>query len=99
MLEDSSSSSAFASTAFPHASAALRAGYIGSFASCFLITHAHLDHILGLVLGSASLPGKRAVWGLRATLENLLEVFNGKIWPKLASFKEDEPHTVYHLRR
>ncbi len=62
-------------------SAYLRAGLMASFSSAFLISHAHLDHILGLVLGSASLPGKRSVFGLKPTLENILDMFNGKIWP------------------
>lgn len=83
---------------FSHDDPSLRAGEIGSFAKAFLISHAHLDHILGMVLGSASLPGKRAVYGLKSTLNNLMGMFDGKLWPKLASFKEDEPFIVYHLK-
>ncbi|CAO1633039.1 unnamed protein product [Parajaminaea phylloscopi] len=83
---------------FSHRDPSLRAGEIGSFAKAFLISHAHLDHILGMVLGSASLPGKRAVFGLKPTLENLMGIFDGKLWPKLASFREDEPYIVYHLK-
>lgn len=71
---------------------------MGSHAKAFLITHAHLDHILGMVLGSASLPGKRAVYGLRSTLDNLLGIFDGKLWPKLASLDENAPFIVYHCR-
>lgn len=97
ILENVGPDSAFANVDFPHDNSALRAGYLGSFAHSFLLTHAHLDHILGLVLGSASLPGKRKVFGLRPTLENLKDVFNGKIWPKLASF-DDEGPIVYHLK-
>lgn len=51
-----------------------------------------------MVLGSASLPGKRAVYGLKSTLDNLMGLFDGKLWPKLASFKEDAPHIVYHMK-
>lgn len=83
---------------FSHSDASLRAGEIGSYAKAFLISHAHLDHILGMVLGSASLPGKRAVYGLKSTLENLLGIFDGKLWPKLASFREDDPFIVYHFK-
>ena len=90
--------SAFHDFDFSHSNASLRAGEIGSYAQAFLISHAHLDHILGLVLGCASLPGKRAVYGLKSTLENLLNIFDGKLWPKLASFKEDAPFIVYHLK-
>lgn len=99
VLEQHGPDSAFHDFEFPSTtpSAYLRAGLMASFSRAFLISHAHLDHILGLVLGSASLPGKRAVFGLKPTLENILDMFNGKIWPKLASWKEDEPHTMYHM--
>ncbi|PWN53996.1 hypothetical protein IE53DRAFT_309211 [Violaceomyces palustris] len=100
VLEQTGPGSAFYDFDFPPTtpSSYLRAGLIASFTQSFLISHAHLDHILGLVLGSASLPGKRAVYGLRPTLENILDLFNGKIWPKLASWKEDEPYTMYHMK-
>ncbi|PWY99339.1 hypothetical protein BCV70DRAFT_143055, partial [Testicularia cyperi] len=100
VLEQHGPDSAFYDFDFPSTtpSAYLRAGLMASFSQAFLISHAHLDHILGLVLGSASLPGKRAVYGLKPTLENILDMFNGKIWPKLASWKEDEPYTMYHMR-
>lgn len=100
VLDQHGPDSAFYDFEFPAStpSAYLRAGLMASFSRAFLISHAHLDHILGLVLGSASLPGKRTVFGLKPTLENILDMFNGKIWPKLASWKEDEPHTMYHMR-
>ncbi|UZJ57431.1 hypothetical protein CBS101457_006751 [Exobasidium rhododendri] len=98
IMEDVGPDSAFADVDFPHQNAALRAGYLASFAHSFIISHAHLDHILGMILGCASLPGKKNVYGLRPTLENLLEVFNGKIWPKLASFTDDGPSAVYLLK-
>ncbi|KAN0062882.1 3',5'-cyclic-nucleotide phosphodiesterase pde1 [Thecaphora frezii] len=100
VLEQTGPDSAFYDFDFPSTTPTsfLRAGLVASFAEAFLISHAHLDHILGLVLGSASLPGKRAVYGLQPTLENILEMFNGKIWPKLASWNEDEPYTMYHMR-
>lgn len=100
VLDQHGPDSAFYDFEFPSTtpSACLRAGLMASFSRAFLISHAHLDHILGLVLGSASLPGKRTVFGLKPTLENILDMFNGKIWPKLASWNEDEPHTMYHMR-
>ncbi|KAJ1021614.1 hypothetical protein NDA16_003751 [Ustilago loliicola] len=100
VLEQHGPDSAFHDFEFPATTPSpyLRAGLMASFSRAFLISHAHLDHILGLVLGSASLPGKRAVFGLKPTLENILDMFNGKIWPKLASWKEDEPYTMYHMR-
>lgn len=83
---------------FHHDNPSLRAGEIASCAQAFLISHAHLDHILGMVLGSASLPGRRPVFGLKSTLDNLLGIFDGKLWPKLASYREEQPFIVYHLR-
>lgn len=98
VLEDVGPDSAFHDVDFPFDNPTLRAGFIGSFAHSFLLSHAHLDHILGMVLGSASLPGKRKVYGLKETLQNLMGVFNGKIWPKLASWEEDGAPCVYHLK-
>lgn len=97
VCEDDGPASAFCDVDFPFETPALRAGYLGSFAHSFVLSHAHLDHILGMVLGSASLPGKRKVYGLKGTLENLMAVFNGKIWPKLASWGDDGGPAVYHL--
>ncbi|KAF8636720.1 hypothetical protein AX17_003523 [Amanita inopinata Kibby_2008] len=69
---------------------------IYSYVKCFLITHAHLDHISGLVLSAGSLPGSRKrVYGLQATLDNISSVFNGRLWPRLASFDEqDDQHKL-----
>ncbi len=90
---------AFEGVAFPFDDPSLRAGLIGSFTRGFLISHAHLDHILGMVLGCAALPGKKSVWGLRPTLENVMQLFDGKIWPKLASWDdEEEGFSVYRLK-
>ncbi|CAO1624858.1 unnamed protein product [Sympodiomycopsis kandeliae] len=98
LCEPDTMSPAFLDFPFSHKSPSIRAGEIGSHAKAFLITHAHLDHILGMVLGSASLPGKRAVYGLKSTLDNLLGIFDGKLWPKLASLDENAPFIVYHCR-
>ncbi|PWN35848.1 uncharacterized protein FA14DRAFT_160837 [Meira miltonrushii] len=98
ILENVGPNSAFHDTQFPSEVPAIRAGFIGSFAHSFLISHAHLDHILGLVLGSASLPQKSNVYGLKGTLDNIMGVFNGKIWPRLASFDDDGGPAIYRLK-
>ncbi|GMK55203.1 hypothetical protein CspeluHIS016_0202590 [Cutaneotrichosporon spelunceum] len=41
-----------------HNSPVLKAAYIFSFLSCYLITHAHLDHAVSLILLSGSIPCK-----------------------------------------
>ena len=59
---------------------------------CFLITHSHLDLVNGLVLSAGSVGGKRRqVYGAQHTLEDLSTIFSGRIWPKLASWNEEDP--------
>lgn len=58
---------------------------------CFLITHAHLDHVNSLVISAGSLSGPRKqVYATHQTLLGLEGIFNGHIWPNLASWKEDD---------
>ncbi|BEJ16385.1 hypothetical protein CspHIS471_0509900 [Cutaneotrichosporon sp. HIS471] len=51
----------FPNVDFPetHNSPILKAAYIFSFLSCYLITHAHLDHAVSLILLSGSVPSKQ----------------------------------------
>ncbi|KAF8163072.1 cAMP phosphodiesterases class-II-domain-containing protein [Crassisporium funariophilum] len=64
---------------------------IYSFVRCFLLTHAHLDHINSLVVSAGSLRGSRKrVFALKQTLQDLETVFSDRIWPNLASWKEDD---------
>lgn len=58
---------------------------------CFLVTHAHLDHINSLVVSAGSLRGcRKRVYGLKQTLQDLELVFSDRIWPNLASWKEED---------
>ncbi|KAK2467080.1 hypothetical protein APHAL10511_001338 [Amanita phalloides] len=68
-----------------------------SYVNCFLISHAHFDHISGLVLSAGSLGGgRKRVYALRDTLDNIASVFNDRLWPNLASFDEcDEQHKLH----
>ncbi|PPQ78149.1 hypothetical protein CVT25_015482 [Psilocybe cyanescens] len=71
---------------------------IYSFVRCFLLTHAHLDHINSLVVSAGSLRGcRKRVYGLKQTLQDLELVFSDRIWPNLASWKEqdDEVKLLY----
>lgn len=59
---------------------------------CFLITHAHLDHISSLVLSAGTMGGGRKyIYGSPQTLKDLETIFSGRIWPKLAGYDEDDP--------
>jgi ribonuclease BN (tRNA processing enzyme) len=59
--------------------------------SCFLITHAHLDHVNGLVISAGSLAGPRKrVYAMKQTLKDLESIFSDRIWPNLASWDEDD---------
>jgi hypothetical protein len=59
--------------------------------SCFLITHAHLDHVNSLVISAGSLSGQRKrLCAAKQTLADLESVFADRIWPNLASWNEDD---------
>ena len=48
-----------------------------------VLTHAHLDHTLGLPFALGR--GRFHVWGLQATLDAVREnLLNGRIWPDLS---------------
>ncbi|KAK7043747.1 3',5'-cyclic-nucleotide phosphodiesterase pde1 [Paramarasmius palmivorus] len=69
------------------------AAEIFSSIQCYLITHAHLDHINGLIIsaGTVTLKGPRKrVYGVKKALEDLETVFSDRIWPNLASWKEED---------
>ena len=53
----------------------------------YLITHPHLDHISGLIINTAGLPGARPkrIAGLPSTISALkTHIFNNVIWPNLS---------------
>ena len=51
----------------------------------YLLSHAHLDHISGLVLNS-QIDSKKYILGIDSTIDNLRDhIFNGKIWPNYGS--------------
>lgn len=51
----------------------------------FLISHAHLDHILGMVINS-QIDMAKTVLASDTTIDNLRDhIFNGKIWPNYGS--------------
>ncbi|KAJ7771789.1 cyclic-AMP phosphodiesterase [Mycena metata] len=67
------------------------AAEIYSLVRCFLISHAHLDHVNSLVLSAGSLGGPRKrLCAAKQTLADLESVFADRIWPNLASWNEDD---------
>ncbi|KAF6765028.1 class II cAMP phosphodiesterase [Ephemerocybe angulata] len=70
---------------------ALSATEVYNAIRCFLITHAHLDHINSLVVSAGSLSGPRKrIYAAKQTLDDIASIFNDRIWPNLASWKEDD---------
>ena len=64
----------------------------------YLITHAHLDHVAGLVMNSPE-DDKKAIFGLPCTINYLRDyLFNGKIWPNFGNEGEDALHKYHYIR-
>ncbi|WFD42791.1 3',5'-cyclic-nucleotide phosphodiesterase [Malassezia psittaci] len=89
---------AFFDAEFPEATTEAKVELINSWVDQAIISHGHLDHIFGLVLASAVQRVQKPVYGLQDTLETITEAFNGRLWPRLASFNAKDPFAFYHLR-
>ncbi|KAI5124052.1 hypothetical protein M0805_003881 [Coniferiporia weirii] len=63
----------------------------------YLITHAHLDHVLSLVLMAGSVDGPRkSIRASRQCLEDLQTIFKpSRIWPNLASWDPNDSDHLY----
>ncbi|CDR49400.1 hypothetical protein NBRC10512_000370 [Rhodotorula toruloides] len=76
------------------------AGRIWDMIRCFAITHAHLDHIAGLIISSAACrPPPKPVYGIQRTIANIERVMDGGPWPVLGGW--DEGVTIgraYHYK-
>ncbi|KAJ7093154.1 cyclic-AMP phosphodiesterase [Mycena epipterygia] len=74
------------------------ASEIYSLVRCFLISHAHLDHVNSLVISAGSLGGPRKrLYAAKQTLTDLESVFSDRIWPNLASWsEEDDDHKLLY---
>ncbi|KAI0646794.1 cyclic-AMP phosphodiesterase [Trametes meyenii] len=87
----------FSSASEDDPASATSAAGIHSWIKCYLVTHAHLDHINGLVLSAGSSKGPpKLIHGTQKTLEIISDVFSGKLWPSLASWTKD-PDKPYLL--
>ncbi len=63
----------------------------------YLISHAHLDHVCGLVINS-QVDAPKSIFGTDCTIDHLRDhLFNGKIWPNYANEGEAPlNHYAYH---
>ncbi|KLO12011.1 hypothetical protein SCHPADRAFT_905529 [Schizopora paradoxa] len=64
----------------------------------FLVSHAHLDHVMGLILLAGTVGGPRkSIRSTRQVLEDLEEsIFRpSRIWPNLASWNKDDADHMY----
>jgi len=69
----------------PQSSLWPEADILQNFVKAYLISHAHLDHIAGLVMNSPA-DSKKTIYGIKPTIRYLKEyIFNGAIWPNFAS--------------
>ena len=64
----------------------------------YLISHAHLDHIAGLVINS-QLDTPKPIYGIESVIEDLKNhIFNGRIWPNYGNEGEN-PLSLYTYTR
>lgn len=76
--------------ASPNFSAGRLANQVWSMIHSFAISHAHLDHIQGLIMSSgAGFTGPRPLYGTHRTLSNIERIMDGGVWPKLAGYESD----------
>jgi len=74
------------SVAQPHTAAEVL-----SWIRCYLITHAHMDHINSLVVSAGSLGGRpKRIFAVHQTLKDIESVFSDRLWPNLARWNEAE---------
>lgn len=58
---------------------------LNNYIKAYLISHAHLDHIAGLVLASP-IDSKKNILGQQSTIDDLKTyIFNDKIWPNFST--------------
>ncbi|KAF9036992.1 cyclic-AMP phosphodiesterase [Hymenopellis radicata] len=72
---------------------------IYSWVHCFVLSHAHLDHINSLVISAGSfLPGnqRKHIHASKQVLDALnTHVFQDVVWPALASYEKDDDDSKY----
>jgi 3',5'-cyclic-nucleotide phosphodiesterase len=65
----------------------------------YLVSHAHLDHVAGLVIDSPE-DASKEILGLTATIDRIRDhLFNWKVWPNFADEGEGTPLKKYRYVR
>lgn len=73
--------------------------FFGDYLKAYLISHAHLDHISGLIIGS-TIDSSKNILGTDTTINYLRDnVFNWKVWPNFADEGEQPQLKKYHYQR
>ncbi|MBB2191043.1 3',5'-cyclic-nucleotide phosphodiesterase [Gluconacetobacter azotocaptans] len=85
--------------AVPPGSGLTRAGYVLTHTiRAYLISHAHLDHVAGLVVASPD-DSAKPLYALPATLRDLSQhLFNWRIWPNFGDAGPPPALGKYHYR-
>ena len=69
------------------------------YIKAYLISHAHIDHVAGLVLNAPD-DGKKDIMGIPFTIDNIRDhLFNWKIWPNFGDEGEGFQLKKYHYVR
>lgn len=64
----------------------------------YLLSHAHLDHVAGLIINS-TIDSSKPILGIDSTIDFLRDhLFNWKVWPNFGS-EGEKPLDVYHYHR
>lgn len=72
--------------------------FLKNHVKAYVISHAHLDHVKGLVINSA-VDQKKNIYGTDTTIDYLRDhLFNHKIWPNYAN-EGSQPLGLYHYVR
>lgn len=65
----------------------------------YLLSHAHLDHVSGLVINSTD-DTEKPIFGLDSTIDYLVEdIFNWEVWPNFGDEGAEPTLNVYSYRR
>lgn len=83
----------------PDSSLRLEGHVLQHHIKAYLISHAHIDHVAGLVINSPDDSAKN-IFGLASTIDNIRDhLFNWKIWPNFGDEGEGFHLKKYHYIR